>query len=335
MTFINIFKHDQLGMAVSARELYGLIVESNASRNIFSDWFRHKERKLNLRENVDYVVSSVYLPNTGSNRAQIEFIVTLRAAKLLAGLATKRRGAGVISFIDEYERTGQLPTKSPDSPPISQPAFMETPMLTSQYKQPTRLEFDRVLPELQKLGSQSVAPAVTETDEEANLSPAQRFLRQAQQMVEEENRLKAEQEEQAKKVAAVQPDSVALLDARLVAIEQKQSSMLSFFQQAYQSIQAIVQTDAEPVAEEIPQAPPTTRSLLIRLVNSFAAAERRTEHEVWKYLYGHFDLRKGFNVYAHAPAGKERNYLSVIEQQGHLESLYDLAQKLLVLPALK
>lgn len=88
---ITIIQHPELGPAVSGRELYPLITNSHAARNVFSDWFRGKQAKFGFVEGKDFATTYILLPETGSNRSQIEFIISLPAAKILSKKAAAKR----------------------------------------------------------------------------------------------------------------------------------------------------------------------------------------------------------------------------------------------------
>ncbi|GAB4000072.1 hypothetical protein GCM10028807_51950 [Spirosoma daeguense] len=174
------------------------------------------------------------------------------------------------------------------------------------------------------------------TEEPENLTPGQRALREAQALIDEENRLKQEAEEKQKQAEQVAPATVQnagtldLFESRLNLAEQRVNVLLGLFNQTAQALSDLgpAETTEEPIA-------PTTRGLLIRLVNSYAAAERRTEHDTWKYLYGQFALRYDFDVYAKTSGKSEQSYLSIIEKHGQIDNLFHLAKKLFVLPELK
>jgi phage anti-repressor protein len=321
LTPITITNHPQLGPSVSGRELYRLIAESKASRNIFSDWFKDRQDKLTLKEGIDFIRTSVVLPETGSNRKQIEYIISIAAAKRMAPMQTKNRGAGVLAYLEAYEMNpGIVDQVNKDTP-------QQVPISSLPVAQPVG---NPLLP----FGTQS-EPVPVETPQPAEpLTPAQELLRKAQQLVDEENRIREQQAEAAEKAKQAPPvESLGQIEARLHSAEQKVNTLLTFFTQTYQALQELNPVENGAATEDT--TAPTTRGLLARLVNSYASATRGTEHETWKYLYGQFDLRNGFNVYAHAPGKGERNYLSVIERYGQVENLYVLARKLFVLPELK
>ncbi|MBD2699984.1 hypothetical protein IC229_05015 [Spirosoma sp. BT702] len=177
-------------------------------------------------------------------------------------------------------------------------------------------------PQLQQNGYRLVSsyktPKATEVpaDETENLTPGQRLLKEAQALLEEENRKKSEEEERQRKAQQEPVAAPQSTEPASSLVEQRVNTLLGFFTRTYQALDLAL-VDAEPTTEE--PAAPTTRGLLIRMVNSYAAAERQTEHEIWKYLYGQFDLRNGFNVYAHAPGKGERNYLTIIGKTGILK----------------
>ncbi|QMW02287.1 antA/AntB antirepressor family protein [Spirosoma foliorum] len=317
-TPIKIVNHPALGLSVSGRELYVIIGNSKSNRDIFSDWFLEKIRKTGIVEGKDYVRSTVVLPESSSNRKGVEYTLSIAAAKTVAAAQLAGRGKGVIAYIKEYEQS-LLQHAATSAPTIDAPTL---PLLTSSFKNN----------ELQSITPQPNSVIIEAPD---TLSPAQQLLKQAQALVEAEEKRKNEPSQPTKEVGELAIRMLAMEGKlnRIGLIEAKVVSMLSIFQQASQVLQDLVPADAEQIIEE--PATPTTRSTLIRLVNSFAAADRKTEHETWKYLYGQYDLRNGFNVYAHAPTKGERNYLSVIEKHGHIDSLYVLARRLLVLPELK
>lgn len=160
------------------------------------------------------------------------------------------------------------------------------------------------------------------------LSPIQQLLKQAQELAEAEEKRAAEE---------VKPGAdLTGMETRLDSMEGKVNALVGFFEQAAKTLRGLapVRVDQPPVSEPVPE--PTTRAQLVRLVNSFAAADRKSEHDTWKYLYGQFDMRTGFNAYAQTPNRvRDQSYLSVIEERGQIDTLYDLAKKLLVLSALK
>ena len=178
---------------------------------------------------------------------------------------------------------------------------------------------------------------------EAPKSRSQQLLEEAlklQQLAEEEAQREREAEEAAKQqptqVEEPKPsEALTEIEARLNSVDQKVNSILAFFNQAYQNLQVVSPSpEAAPVVEDSPQAAPTTRTLLVRLVNNFAAADRKSEHETWKYLYGQFAIRTGFNVNDY-PAKGERNGLNIVEQHGQMDNLYAMAKRLFNVSALK
>lgn len=203
---------------------------------------------------------------------------------------------------------------------------LRTPqVITSVLELPTTPPVEVVTTQPEPITGEAVLP----------LSPIQQLLKQAKELAEAEEKRAAEQGPS---------EELATYDARLSTVEKRVNVMLYFFQQASYAIRSLgpvaLPTDTEqpPVVEPAPApaAEPTTRALLVRLVNSYSAADRKSEHDTWKYLYGQFDLRSGFNAYAEAPNRvKDQSYLSVIEERGQIEPLYEMAKKLLVLPALK
>ncbi|MBD2757167.1 hypothetical protein [Spirosoma validum] len=225
-------------------------------------------------------------------------------------------------------------------------------------------------------GSISIFPPLVSSSAQAKqaLTPSQEFQMteekpepqsapksRSQQLLDEAERLRQEAQKEAQreaneaqKVAEMSgtiPELLTMLDTRIDGVEgrfdileKKVNTVLYFFQQASFAVWSLapVGLPEEPVQVAAPQpetqAEPTTRNLLVRLVNSYAAADRKTEHDTWKWLYGQYDLRKGFNVYAQAgpsAKGKDESYLKVVEQHGKIDELYKLARKLMVLPELR
>lgn len=318
LTPIKITQHPQLGPSVSGRELYKLIAVSKSERDGFSDWFRSRQAKFNLIEGKDFIETSVL--TSGSNRRWIEFIVTLSVVKQLATVATRDRGTGVIAFVEAYELNPAIATETDSTTPPTEPVNKTT-------------LFDSAEPKVTKLwpipdATLDTTPAPVEG---SALSPIQQLLQQATQLAEAEARRESEQVKPSEELASV--------EARLSTMEGRVNTVLNFFFQAATALKGYepIGEPAEAVAvNSEPVAPPTTRAILVRLVNSYSAADRKSEHDTWKYLYGQFDLRTGFNAYAQTSNRvRDVSYLSVIEERGQIDALYELAKKLLVLPALK
>jgi phage anti-repressor protein len=320
LTPIKVFTHEVLGSAVSGRELYSLIYQSTSKRDIFSDWFVERIRRLSLVDNKDYVRSSVILP--GAYRAIVEYTVSVSAAKKLADFQPAKRGIGVLNYLTQYERNPESLVAQPANGFVNQ----GLPLLASTFRQ---------TPEIVPKQSEIQLSQPIESVPTVPMTHIEKLLQEVTALAEAEKQRANQPETPATEIIQLQT-RMEMAEGRLSQLGQVEARVnlfFSLFQQAYQSLQDLTPIDVEPLTEE--PVIPTTRSMLIRLVNSFAAAERRTEHETWKFLYGQFDLRSGFNVYALAPSKGERNYLNIIEKQGQVEALYSLAKKLFVLPELR
>ncbi|GAB3719680.1 hypothetical protein GCM10027592_63290 [Spirosoma flavus] len=322
-TSIKVINDPVLGPSVYGRQLYKLITEPRAVRDTFTDRFRHNQKKLGLIEGKDFYETGSVIPEVHPVKLFMDFVITVDAAIRIARIQTKNRGKAVVDYLTDYQQNPEIATHPPITPPASTQESLFA-NLTSGYRfadRPTQM------PE-------------TPLESTINETPGQRALREAQAMIDEENRQKAEEEERQRQAKQQEPEpapqpteSLPTFEARLSLAEQRVNTLLGFFTQTYQALTELAPIEPEANTEE--PAVMTVRGKLIRLVNSYAAAERRSEHETWKYLYGQFDLRYEFNVYAHAPGKGERNYLSIIEKYGQLDNLYHLAKKLFVLPELK
>lgn len=321
LTRIDVITHPVLGPAVSGRSLYKLIAISKSLRDGFSDWFRQRQRQLNLVDKKDFIETTT--PIEGKNRNGIEFILTLETARKYCSLATSGRGLGVLGFLEAYELNPAI-AEVAETPQQNTSLFESAPVkpeLVSKFRPEAETSADPLPVE---------TPTVVLTPAQQQLRLAQEQLQQAQKAAEEETKRMNE--------VSKPNETLSLLESRLGLMEGKVNTILYFFQQASHALRGLapvgLPTENEPVTEEV--AEPTTRMLLVRLVNSYAAAERRSEHETWKYLYGQFDLRMGFNAYAVAPnKPRDQSYLTVIEERGQIDKLYELARKLLVLPELR
>ena len=193
-------------------------------------------------------------------------------------------------------------------------------------------------------GSEHNQPEAPKTRSQQLLEEAKRLQDEAQKEAQREEE-EAQQAKQAasEPVASEQPgtlpEMLTMFDTRLEAMDGRINAMVYFFEQAGRALRGLAPVGpepAQPVSEPTPPVEPTTRALLVRLVNSYAAADRKPEHDTWKWLYAQFDLRTGFNVYAEAPNKvRDQSYLAVIEERGQIDTLYEMAKKLFVLQPLR
>lgn len=159
------------------------------------------------------------------------------------------------------------------------------------------------------------------------LSPAHKLLVEAIRLVEAEQNHKSEPE--------VLPEQLKGLEARLNRLENSTNIILYFFQQASTSLRALPPAQMPVVAEAstaaLPDLEPTKREKVRRLVDGYAAAKTVSHQEVWKHLYGNLSSRFGFDAWQHAEGKKDPNYLEIVEKNGQLENLYNIAVELLTL----
>ena len=235
------------------------------------------------------------------------------------------------TFTDE----GQAQSLSIDQEQGKQPGIFDTP---ENYRPPVDEQkgyrFVSSQPEAPKSRSQQLLEEARRLQDEAQ-KEAQREEEDAQQAAQVASEPVADEQ------PGTMPEMLAMVDARLEAIDGRINAMVHFFEQAGKALRGLAPIGPEPahpLSEPAPAVEPTTRALLVRLVNSYAAADRKPEHDTWKWLYGQFDLRTGFNVYAKAgelTKGKDESYLTIIEQHGQIDALYKLAKKLMTLPDLR
>lgn len=308
---IAIFDQPTLGPSVSGRQLQGLISTSNATRDTFSGWFGDRINTLKLQDGVDYLRSSTTLH--GHTRQHIEYIVSVPAAIRIAEYQSGKRGMPLANYLTIYLQNPDAAqaVEVSNTSPAPFPELKSTAAAASSESTPVAVV------------EQPAAP--TEPSEPAKLkTAAELLLEQAMQLV-------AQEQKQAQEPLN-EPSYAKMFGERLSAVEGKINVLLSIFQQAGAlAIPAPLETK-----ENDPTAPPTIRTVLCRLVNNYAAASQKSEHDTWRYLYGHYALRMGVDVYAQVPGKRgDQSYLAVIEAADRIGDLYELAKKLFVLPVLK
>ena len=74
--------------AVNARDLHAFL----ESKQQFADWIKNRITKYDLVENVDYVVFHKVMKNPGEGRPQIEYALTIDAAKELSMVEGNEKG---------------------------------------------------------------------------------------------------------------------------------------------------------------------------------------------------------------------------------------------------
>ena len=97
---IRITTGGQGSPVVSARELYGFL----GVRKDFSNWIKHRIHKYGLVEKQDYVVYAQLGENPNGGRPQVDYILTLDAAKELAMVEGNARGKQARQYFIEAEK---------------------------------------------------------------------------------------------------------------------------------------------------------------------------------------------------------------------------------------
>ena len=258
---------------------------------MFSDWFRGREKKLQLVEGTDFVTlrtDTGYVSESG--RQMIEFVVTIKTAKQFASIQSAGRGKALLQYLTNYEQKGP-------QEPLTEPDEVALPTLS----------FDAPSATVEAL------PATPPANEPATtLTPAQQLLQQAQKLVEQE---------QANQSGNPQHGE------RLAAVEGKLDLLAKLFQSAAAVLTgtAITEEIASPV-----RRPETTRTKLTRMVDSYVMATGKTYKQVWRSLYGALHLTSHFDALAVADSDKE-SYLDGVEKHGYMDTMYNLASQRLTM----
>jgi phage anti-repressor protein len=326
---------------VFGRSLF-MAVSGYKNQSDFTKWINNRAVGLALEKDVDFFHYKAKVNNEGSTVKQID--LTLSAA---IRIAKKEKQQWAVDFLKSIEKREQIKPGESTQP--------EPTILVSKHKDTaiTQPELPLAAPREFSMTEEKPEPEVISKSRSQQL---QEQLDQLAREVEAERLREQTEAQNGTEQPGTLLEQLAMLDSRIDgverkfdALERKVNTVLYFFQQASFAVRSLGPVNlpvepneegtptAEPTPEPVPTEP-TTRMLLVRLVNSFAAADRKTEHDTWKWLYGQYDLRKGFNVYAQAgpsAKGKDESYLTVIEQHGHIEELYKLAKKLMTLPELR
>lgn len=102
---IRIATDAQGASVVSARELHRFL----EVRKDFSNWIKHRIQKYGLRESQDYIVFAQIGENPTGGRPQIDYVLTLDAAKELAMVEGNAKGKQARQyFIDAEKKLRQL-----------------------------------------------------------------------------------------------------------------------------------------------------------------------------------------------------------------------------------
>lgn len=320
---IAIFDQPTLGPAVSGRQLQGLISTSNAQRDSFSGWFADRISKLELQDGIDYLRSTTTL--TGHTRQFIEYIVSVPAAIRIAQYQSGKRGMPLANYLTTYLQNPQV-EQSAEALAVTSAPFPELKSTIAEGNEKNSPEAA-----IDEPGKDDALPATSgESTPPAPSEPA-KLKTAAELLLEQAMRLVADEQKQAQEPRTA-PIDAELFNVRLTALESKVGALLSIFQQAG----TLAASSPQEAKETDPTAPPTVRTLLCRLVNNYAAATQKSEHDTWRYLYGHYALRTGVDVYAQVPGKRgDQSYLAAIEAADQIGDLYVLAKKLFVLPSLK
>lgn len=90
--------------AVNARDLHVFL----ESKQDFSTWIKNRIDKYDLAENVDYVVFHKYMENPNGGRPQIEYALTIDAAKELSMVEGNEKGKQARRYFIECEKQLRL-----------------------------------------------------------------------------------------------------------------------------------------------------------------------------------------------------------------------------------
>ncbi|AUD06998.1 antA/AntB antirepressor family protein [Spirosoma pollinicola] len=311
---VAVIQHPILGPAVSGRAIYAATSISNASRDIFSDWFRHKQSKLDLIEGKDFITTSVNL--AGSSRKYIEHTLTIDAAQRLAEIAPAKRGVELAAYLKYY------PTAEPTATELQEAIKGES--IAPEAVAPILLFSNLGVPPTIEL-----QPDPSPVIEPEPLTPVQKLLAEVQKLAEDEAKRKNE--------PVVPSEEFKGMEARLEQVEKQLTSIGKIFY----NLASLCQPESQSLFpgfdrpgaywQKLPDLDPTTRVKITRLVDGYAAAKTVTHQEVWKHLYGHLSSRFSFDAWQYAQGKKNPNYLDIIEENGQLENLYNIAVELLTL----
>lgn len=320
---ITIIDQPTLGPSVSGRQLQGLISTSNAIRDSFSGWFGDRINKLELQDGIDYLRSTTTLP--GHTRQFIEYIVSVPAAIRIAQYQSGKRGMPLANYLTAYLQNPKA-EQSAEASAVSSAPFPELKSTIAEGN-------DQSSPKaaIDEPGNgDALAATPGESVSPAPLEPA-KLKTAAELLLEQAMHLVAQEQKQAQEPRN-DPDYTELFGERLSVVEGKINALLGIFQQ----VGALAIPAPQEIKETDPTLPPTVRTVLCRLVNNYAAATQKSEHDTWRYLYGHYALRTGVDVYAQVTGKRgDQSYLAAIEAADQIGDLYVLAKKLFVLPVLK
>ncbi|MBD2704440.1 antA/AntB antirepressor family protein [Spirosoma sp. BT702] len=301
--YIHVYPATSGDFIISGRSLCIAFSGYKDPKDQFCNWINNRVKTLGLVENTDYIKTKIQHPDTG--RKVLEYVLTIDAAILLAKEDRSPWAEGELTRIKNGET--DEPTESPVH--VNQVNDDTNPPTPAGDTQPVERD---------------------ENDEQ--LTPAQRLLKQAIAAVEAEKNHK--------------PSNV---ETRLVELEGKLDAVLTFFQLASQTLFSktgtAITTVSAKVAFEIantkpddaallvsdsdrPVNPESTRGKVVEIVKAYGQSKNIEYRRVWTWLYGQMLAIYDFNAALHRTNTKEP-YIEAVEREGQIDNLHAIASKYL------